>query len=484
VVAACALVLLFGCEAVLGLGDLHERPDALGDNREAGSPLDGGGDTSPLDGSLDASGDGALYNDLADRNSWDVCDLGLITKDATHGFTGGAFDGRFLYLAPMSNQMLRLDTTMVSATGSLCNGPAWTPYKLVGTPADGGPILVSAYAGSVYDGQRYVYFVPSVGITGGLAHIALRYDTRGVGKDPFTSATSWVSFDTSAHIAHAHGFIGGVFDGRYVYFVPNGDTYTAADDPNGVVVRYDTLASGGFEDPLSWSDINLVTLLPEAPTQFAGGLYLAPYVYFIPQFTQYVTRYDTRLPFNVPTSWATYDVTTGAVGSAYGYAGGAIVGTQLYFAPYQNAATTNYLPYSTVLSYDSTTDDFTNSGAWTKFDTKPVPSRPSGFYGAVADGRFLYFAPDEKNIGGPDGSTISVPSANMARFDTTGPFLDGGSWQSFNIESVTKGAIAFAGAIFDGTHVYFPPSGLGGSFMARFRARNAPQAPPFTPSFL
>src|SRR5438128_874404 len=43
------------------------------------------------------------------------------------------------------------------------------------------------------------------------------------------------------------GFLGAVFDGRYVYFVPEFET----DNSHGRVLRYDT--HGGFKDPMSWT---------------------------------------------------------------------------------------------------------------------------------------------------------------------------------------------------------------------------------------
>ena len=471
VAVGCVALVLFGCEAVLGLGDLQERSDtdASTNGPDAGTP----------EGAADGGSDGGIFNNITDLAKWDVCDLTEITRDARNGFTGGTFDGRYLYLAPRSNQLLRLDTSM---PGAFCTAAAWKAFRLVETTADGGRLAVGAYAGSIYDGSRYVYFVPSVGVSGALAHVSLRYDTQA----DFASPASWLGFDTSAHLGRlAHGFIGGVFDGHYVYFVPNGYTFPGS-DPNGLVVRYDV--NGPFQDSASWTSVNLVTLLTEAPTQFAGGLYQAPYVYFIPQYTQYVTRYDTRLPLDVATSWATYDITTGG-GAAppYGFAGGAVVGTQIYLAPFLNAQG-SYAAYGTVFKHDTAAlaDGFTNSGSWQRFDTKALPARPGGFYGAVADGRWVYFAPDYRNAAdaGPDGSTVTFPSGDLARFDTTGTFTLAESWQVFNISTVNAGATSFAGAIFDGTFVYFPPSGGGGTLMARFHARAAPAPPPFTPSFL
>ncbi|MBS3108623.1 hypothetical protein J4409_02005 [Candidatus Woesearchaeota archaeon] len=50
----------------------------------------------------------------------------------------------------------------------------------------------------------------------------LRYDTQS----DFNSSSSWSSYGTSMN------YYGGVFDGRYVYYVPLNN--------NGNVLRYDT----------------------------------------------------------------------------------------------------------------------------------------------------------------------------------------------------------------------------------------------------
>lgn len=53
-----------------------------------------------------------------------------------------------------------------------------------------------------------------------------RFDTQA----GFTSGGAWSTFDTSTVSASAGRFSGGVFDGRYVYFIPA---------VNSLVVRFD-----------------------------------------------------------------------------------------------------------------------------------------------------------------------------------------------------------------------------------------------------
>jgi hypothetical protein len=466
--AAAAVALAFGCEAVLGLGDLKDRSD-----EEGGAPADGAVDGP--DGSSDALPGDPIFNNVADPTNWDFYDLSNVNKVALQGFTGGTFDGRYLYLAPTGTHLFRLDTKM--APDGFANGLGWTATPIRYTPEDGGPATAAGCAGAVYDGARYVYLVPGTNNTGFLEHIAVRYDTTS----PVADAGAWEGIDLYAHFApHARAYIGAVYDGtRYLYYVPNGQN-----DLSGVVLRYDTNAP--FQEPTSWERIDLTTLLTEQPAGYIGGVFVAPYLYLVPSATAYVTRYDAREPLDAATSWATFDITTVA-GNASGYAGAAVLGTSIFFAPFLNNNDPHYNAFGGVLKYEvQSVDGFTNSGSWQRFDTRTLPSRPEGFYGAAADGRFVYFAPQYRTVwdGGAEAGTAYYATGQLARYDTTAPFDAGDAgWQSFGIQTLNAQAVGFAGAIFDGTYVYFVPFG-GNAVIARFRARRIPASPPFAPSFL
>ena len=62
---------------------------------------------------------------------------------------------------------------------------------------------------------------------GGLVGNAVvsRYDTQA----PLADATSWSAFDIATHekLAAAPGFVGTVFDGAYIYFIPFGTSVMA-----------------------------------------------------------------------------------------------------------------------------------------------------------------------------------------------------------------------------------------------------------------
>jgi hypothetical protein len=68
------------------------------------------------------------------------------------------------------------------------------------------------FLGGSFDG-RYISLVP-----GAYDGVVARYDTRAT----FTAAASWTTFGITSVNANATGFYGAAFDGRYLYFVPNG----------------------------------------------------------------------------------------------------------------------------------------------------------------------------------------------------------------------------------------------------------------------
>ncbi|MEE2872485.1 MAG: hypothetical protein VX893_06175, partial [Candidatus Latescibacterota bacterium] len=99
----------------------------------------------------------------------------------------------------------------------------WTPpgvyvgFSAFDAAAIGG-LPTRGYFGAVFDG-RYVYFVPEQhGEEGMPTHgIVLRYDTHG----EFADRSSYSAYDAGETDGlQTRGFYGAIFDGRYVYFVP------------------------------------------------------------------------------------------------------------------------------------------------------------------------------------------------------------------------------------------------------------------------
>jgi hypothetical protein len=175
-----------------------------------------------------------------------------------------------------------------------------------------------------------------------------RYDTGA----PFTTATSWSTFDTRTVNSGPQGFAGGAFDGRYVYLVPNGQgSY------NGLVTRYDTTSSFALPGSFQTFDLSTVNL---AAKGFVGAAFDGRYVYFVPSNDGTpdgrLVRYDTLGGFASAGSYSTFDTTT-LNANAKGFAGAVFDGRYVYLVP-------------------------GGSGLAVRFDAKSPASMPPGYSGS------------------------------------------------------------------------------------------------------
>ena len=384
----------------------------------------------------------ADFNDVASWAAYDAGDKGVGLDPV--GYDGAVFDGQYVYFAPLHNgawyhgEVLRYD-----AAGGFADRSSWASFDPgaggVGDNPDG-------YSGGVFDG-RYVYFVPHRRSITDFHSEVLRFDTQG----PFDDTTSWLTFDPANHgvSANAGGYSGGVFDGQYVYFVPN---YNGSYD-HGEVLRYDTAAD--FTEAAAWDVYDPGSQgVGDDPDGYAGAVFDGRYVYFVPfnngsDWHGEVLRYDTAKDFSTVSSWVTYDPgANGAGDDADGYAGGVFDGRYVYFVPFHNG--TGH--HGEVLRYD-TEGDFSQASSWTAFDAGDhgVGDDPDGYVGGVFDGRYVYFAPDF------NGSDFH---GEVLRYDTQGGFADASSWSTFDAQNhgpVTHAA-SYYGGVFDGRHVYFVPN--------------------------
>jgi hypothetical protein len=403
---AAVLFCAAACTAILGLDEKSLAPADGGPHSDASVHTDaaGGGCTA----------DSMGYHDMATAACWTTYDVSD-TVGAIGGLLGGTFDGRYVYFAPIGTEpVVRYDTqgTGFGATSS------WTPYN----PAamDDAGVYSDEYAGAVFDG-RYVYFIPA-----DLSPAFLRYDSHA----DFTSASSWTQFTLTQ--ASAGGYAGGVFDGRYIYFAP---MYDSNDDTSGVVARYDT--TGSFRDEATaWAYFDTTTVSTNAGG-FAGAIFDGQYVYFVPNAPDTVTavlaRYDTTAAFTSKSAWASFNAANGYQTGAFDgkslyfapYAqapalqktlGAALNdipswsrlvpqdvdkkassslaaydGRFVYFAPWYNGEGTSL--NSVMLRYDASETAFGQTTSWSSFDLATLPLKPGDFGAAVFDGRYLYLAP-------------------------------------------------------------------------------------------
>lgn len=335
--------------------------------------VDAGGDTS-VGADADASqGADAGYSTLTDTTKWSTFDLSMVAGAPAGGFAGSAFDGRYVYFVPStSGAVTRYDTQATFTVAS-----SWSTF-------DTTTLNVNAldYVGAAFDGQ-YVYFVPA-GPTNS-SGLVVRYNTKlDFGND---AGTSWTTADTTQTVGGGfNGFASAVFDGTYVYLVPfaNGGTY------DGAIARYNTKAA--FDAGASWQGSNPPSFGFFGARGFQGGVFDGRYVYFVPNinsggFDALVERYDTLSSFG--SAFQTFDVTTASDAGVGGFVGGAFDGRYVYFVPNDNGATDGV-----VAQYDTQADFGNDAGAsWHVFDTTTLSAQAKGFMGAAFDGRYVYLVP-------------------------------------------------------------------------------------------
>ncbi|MDP6943480.1 MAG: hypothetical protein QF464_04965, partial [Myxococcota bacterium] len=172
--------------------------------------------------------------------AWEVYDAADTSGLDTRGYSGATFDGRHVYFVPFSHDeahgnVLRLDTR-----AEFTSQGAWTAYDANGTSG----LLTKGYQGATFDG-RYVYFSPT---NNGTYHgHVLRLDTH----IDFHHTGAWDAFGTgTTEDVVTKGYVGAIYDGRHVYFVP--DYATEAGGSHGRVLRLDTLGGDTGSGDGSW----------------------------------------------------------------------------------------------------------------------------------------------------------------------------------------------------------------------------------------
>jgi hypothetical protein len=278
---------------------------------------------------------------FADPGSWSLFDVATLTPTldgGARGYAGGVTDGRYVYLVPeyngvaRSGLVARYDTIVPSGGTPIDSGVEGGP-PVFGTLEQWSTFDTSTrdpsalgFWGGVFDG-RYVYLVPYVNggsTNAGQSGVTMRYDTED--DAGFGYGGSWTYFDTEAFVStSAVGFVGGAFDGRYLYLTPHF---------HSTVARYDTQAS--FNTGSSWSsfDLSQVILADGGTTSFFGAGFDGRFVYFVPDQigVSYLLRYDTLSPFTSTCAWSTFDLSL-LRNSAVTYTGAVYDGRWLYLMP-------------------------------------------------------------------------------------------------------------------------------------------------------
>ena len=416
--------------------------NGISDNQDIANGTSRDCNTNGIPDECDLTGWWPAYDDPANWATYNPGASGAGTDPV--GYIGCVFDGQYVHFAPYHNQdghhgeVLRYDTARSFASIS-----SWAAYDAgvhgVGTKPVG-------YYGTVFDG-RYVYFAPYTNETGNPHGEVLRYDTAG----NFASVSSWAAYDPSANGVGQDptGYTGGVFDGRYIYFVP----YASHSPDHNEVLRYDTV--GDFADASSWStyDPRANGIGNEDPDRYTGAAFDGRYIYFAPYQNDdercgEVLRYDTTSEFGHTSSWTVYDpAANGAANDSDGYQGAVFDGRYVYFVPWFNGVEL----HGEVLRYD-TQGAFSQAASWAAYDpgAHGVGDDPDGYFGAVFDGRYLYFVPENNG---------TERHGEVLFYDTLGEFTNASSWAAYDpgAHGIGHDPDGYRGAAFDGRYVYFTP---------------------------
>ena len=362
-----------------------------------------GGHEASIPPSSDA-GEGGGSEAAAQDSAVDGRD-GTITTDSDAGVVDAGNDRKEASVSEASDDG--------GSTGwhDVTNNAFWSTFNTT---------TVSQYAGSFVGGAfdgRYVYLAPDANQPGAPS-VAVRYDTTA----PFAVASSWQTFDTTAFLGQTVAFNGAVFDGRFVYLVPNTANTNALP-----ALRFDTTATA-FGSAASWSSFDLTGAAPNLDL-CAGGTFDGRYLYLScsaagadggPTIRGIVARHDTQGTFANASSWSSFDLTGPDPGAA-AFIGAVYDGNAIDFAPAVALSPDGgYGVTGVSASYDKH-GPFTAGSAWSTFDTTALAAAAKGFFGGAFDGRYVYLVPEAN--GSPP---VQHESGSVARHDTTSTFDAGG----------------------------------------------------------
>jgi len=139
-------------------------------------------------------------------------------------------------------------------------------------------------------------------------------------------------------------------------------------------------------------------------------------------------------------AFETYDAGNTDGLNTKGFFGAVFDGRYVYFSPQYNGEEL----HANVLRYD-THGDFHHSGSWSAYDAGNTSDLNTvGYYGAVYDGRYVFFVPRFDGVN---------HHSRILRYDTRGEFKNAESWSAYDAGN----PVSYQNAAFDGRYIYFAP---------------------------
>jgi len=258
-------------------------------------------------------------------DSWTFFDLVKNLDPNCRGFVSGTFDGRYLYLAPYQCSWTQYNGRMVQfdTKKDFTNVSNWKMFnselKWPGSRGFHGAISTN----------DHTYFIPYVRKNRDYHGLLVRHKQN----TPFDEPQNWDCLDLTSIHPLAKGFVGGCFDGRYIYLAP----YFNGIERHGLVLRADT--SKNVLDPNNWETFDMTLLNPDNRGYFGAKVH-GEFVYMLPHcktegiYQGRLVRYDRRMDFHEPEAWNSFD-TSQKHSKSMGYMGCAVIENDLYMAPYE-----------------------------------------------------------------------------------------------------------------------------------------------------
>ncbi|MDJ0626600.1 MAG: hypothetical protein QNJ31_09585 [Candidatus Caenarcaniphilales bacterium] len=357
-------------------------------------------------------------------------DLTTINSNAK-GYAGTVTDGKYVYYVPnyfgSETLVARYDSSK-----DFDSENSWSFFNIHTLGLKG-----LGYAGAEFDG-RYIYFAPHNTSKGSYHGAVLRYDT----KLPFDKKSSWKTFDLTQMNSISRGYIGTGFDGNYIYLIPYGGGV------NPYIAKYDV--SLNFTDPSSW-EIFDTSLIDSSSRGFIDSVFDGRYLYLSPyhnglSYHGKTLRYDTKLPFNLSSSWKIIDLVQQVNPAAAGYDGAVANGEYIYYVPYK----WGNKPHAYMVRFN-TSQPFAKASSWEFFDASVLCPGCTGYIGAGTDGRYVYYSPKRNN---------NAFHGNMLKYDSKLPFTKASSWQVVKIDDGNSSLRDFDGDITKlKKYIYLSPNG-------------------------
>ena len=155
-----------------------------------------------------------------------------------------------------------------------------------------------------------------------------------------------------------------------------------------------------------------------------------------------VSQWESSESFD---AFSAYDAARTDGLDATGYFGAVFDGRYVYFSPEQHESQEQH---GIVLRYD-TQSSFYSESSYQAYDAGSTAGlETKGFYGGAFDGRYVFFTPRQ---------TGNRYHSRLLRLDAKAEFKDPRSWDAFDIGPEHSQQ----GAAFDGRYLYFPPGFQG-----------------------